>query len=129
MGPSLDMRKQSINIYLTVLALYDNGVLIFSILMLNIPAIADYHSSGEAQPVTLMHPPITFSTSSVRYATPMFQSMVMSLNESVITTAFPLPYYQDDVVISKKRREELSCNSSHLLSDLQVCLFRFSCLQ
>ena len=36
------MRKQSINIYLTVLALYDNGVLIFSILMLNLPAITDY---------------------------------------------------------------------------------------
>ena len=36
------MRKQSINIYLTVLALYDNGVLIFSVLMLNLPAITEY---------------------------------------------------------------------------------------
>ncbi|XP_054159648.1 FMRFamide receptor-like [Oppia nitens] len=33
------MRKQSINIYLTVLALYDNGVLIFGILMLSVPAL------------------------------------------------------------------------------------------
>ncbi|KAF7495116.1 hypothetical protein SSS_00671 [Sarcoptes scabiei] len=37
-----DMRRTSINIYLTVLALYDNGVLIFSVLMLNLPAITDY---------------------------------------------------------------------------------------
>lgn len=36
------MRRTSINIYLTVLALYDNGVLIFSVLMLNLPAITDY---------------------------------------------------------------------------------------
>ncbi|KAH9420493.1 G-protein coupled receptor [Dermatophagoides pteronyssinus] len=36
------MRKSTINIYLTVLTLYDNGVLIFSVLMLNIPSIADY---------------------------------------------------------------------------------------
>jgi hypothetical protein len=34
-----DMRKHSINIYLTVLALYDNGVLIFGILMLGVPAL------------------------------------------------------------------------------------------
>ncbi|CAG2109208.1 unnamed protein product [Medioppia subpectinata] len=33
------MRKQSINIYLTVLALYDNGVLLFGILMLGVPAL------------------------------------------------------------------------------------------
>lgn len=34
-----DMRRQSINIYLTVLALYDNGVLLNAILMLGVPAL------------------------------------------------------------------------------------------
>ncbi|XP_075678869.1 uncharacterized protein LOC113790865 isoform X2 [Dermatophagoides pteronyssinus] len=42
LNSSKDMRKSTINIYLTVLTLYDNGVLIFSVLMLNIPSIADY---------------------------------------------------------------------------------------
>lgn len=44
------MRKQSINIYLTVLALYDNGVLIFSILMLNLPAIIEYQRMNAVSP-------------------------------------------------------------------------------
>lgn len=43
------MRKLSINIYLTVLTMYDNGVLIFSVMMLNIPAMTDYHYNQQHQ--------------------------------------------------------------------------------
>lgn len=39
LNASKEMRKQPINVYLTVLALYDNGVLVNAILMLCIPNI------------------------------------------------------------------------------------------
>ncbi|XP_075589757.1 uncharacterized protein LOC124495763 isoform X2 [Dermatophagoides farinae] len=51
LNSSKDMRKSTINIYLTVLTLYDNGVLIFSVLMLNIPAINDYQLQQQQQQI------------------------------------------------------------------------------
>lgn len=52
------MRKQTINIYLTVLALYDNGVLIFSILMLNLPAITDHYQQQSLPPLSVTPTPV-----------------------------------------------------------------------
>ena len=62
------MRRQSINIYLTVLALYDNGVLIFSILMLNLPAITDYQQNQlQAAQQTKVPPTLATLSNTIPY--------------------------------------------------------------
>lgn len=72
-----DMRKQSINIYLTFLAVFDNGVLIFSILMLNLPAITEYQHMS-----TLVHT----NTSHAHLTTPHnFYTHVKSFPSSTST--------------------------------------------
>lgn len=75
------MRKQSINIYLTVLALYDNGVLIFSILMLNLPAIADYQQMS-----TLHSSSFTFmpSNTSISLSNGTIINQLKSTNHSIV---------------------------------------------
>lgn len=51
-----EMRKQPINVYLTVLALYDNGVLFNAILMLGIPNICKLLSNSASTPSSQEHP-------------------------------------------------------------------------
>ena len=46
LNASREMRRQPINMFLTVLAIYDKGVLLNAILMCGIPALAKYSSTG-----------------------------------------------------------------------------------
>lgn len=87
----LDMRKQSINIYLTFLAVFDNGVLIFSILMLNLPAITDYQQMSTLVHVNTSSAYFTHHTTPLNFFTPMkaFPSSTSTYFTSTTSIYYP----------------------------------------
>lgn len=62
------MRKQPINVYLTVLALYDNGVLLFGILMLGVPALYLHPSLVASEEAVQVKPAVDLSANDTYFS-------------------------------------------------------------
>lgn len=92
------MRKQSINIYLTVLALYDNGVLLFGILMLGVPALylnpSELSSREDISPEQL--PSIEIFNSNETYISLNAQKDSENCNKSVYSIRDEMTFYLND---------------------------------
>ncbi|XP_015790938.1 sex peptide receptor-like [Tetranychus urticae] len=88
-----EMRRQPINVYLTVLAIYDNGVLINALLMLGIPALVTNSKHNPSDYLPSVFPSLDSSSpSSISPVNSLHPSSSSSpLSSSFSTSSSPLP--------------------------------------